>query len=280
MVLVCGTTLAVTAPVIKFKPGDRSRPFPVKVKPGEPGTRNRPGSTPSDAVALFNGKDLLNWKQLDGNPVRWKVGDGYFEVAPGTGDIQTRDSFGDCQMHVEWATPRPSQGTDQEVGNSGVWLMSLYEVQILDSFENVTYPDGQAGAIYCQYPPLVNASLPSGEWQTYDIVFHGPRFGPDGNLRSVATLTVFHNGILLQDHTPLTGPSTYMKRPPYKVHPPRLPLMLQDHDQPVRFRNIWIRELGAGNEGESSRIGGPEAASAGRGHSAPVSQAGSRMTQD
>ncbi|MGB6682272.1 MAG: DUF1080 domain-containing protein, partial [Candidatus Acidiferrum sp.] len=159
------------------------------------------------------------------------------------GYIYTKQAFGDCQLHVELREPTPPHGESQERGNSGVFLMGLYEVQVLDSYENKTYADGQASALYGQYPPLVNASRPPGQWQWYDIVFHGPRFGPGGKLLRKAHVTVFHNGVLVQDNVELTGPTENGARPPYKAHPEKLPLALQDHGDPVRFRNIWIREL-------------------------------------
>ncbi|HUO31364.1 MAG TPA: DUF1080 domain-containing protein [Bryobacteraceae bacterium] len=236
------TAFAATVPVIKWKTGDRSRPLPAMVTPGEPSTEQHAGTAPSDAVQLFNGKDLSGWQQRNGKPAAWTVGDGYFEVKLGTGDLVTKQAFGDCQLHVEWATPAHPHGTDQEPGNSGVYLQSLYEIQVLESNRNKTYADGQAGAIYCQYPPLVNPARPPGEWQTYDIIFHAPRFA-DGKLAEPATVTLLFNGVLAQDHTVLTGPTDYMHRPPYKVTPAKLPLLLQDHGQPVRYRNIWIREL-------------------------------------
>ena len=234
---------AVTVPVIQWKTGDRSRPLPVQVTPGSASTPGRAGTAPSDAIVLFNGNDLSAWSQQDGKPAAWKLGAGYFEVVRRSGDMVTRQAFGDCQLHVEWATPNPSHGEDQTPGNSGVYLMSRYEIQVLESSQNKTYADGQAAAIYCQYPPLVNASLPPGQWQTYDIVFHGPRFAADGTLLRAATVTLLHNGVLVQDHVTLTGPTDYMKRPPYRMHPAKMPLLLQDHGQPVRYRNIWIREL-------------------------------------
>ena len=236
------TAFAASVPVIKWKTGDRSRPLPTMVTPGEPGTQQHGGTAPSDAVQLFNGKDLAAWQQRNGKPAAWTVGDGYFEVKPGSGDMVTRQAFGDCQLHVEWATPEHPSGNDQEPGNSGVYLHSLYEIQVLESNRNKTYADGQAGAIYCQYPPLVNPARPPGEWQTYDIIFHGPRF-TDGKLAEPATVTLLFNGVLAQDHAVLTGPTDYMHRPPYKVTPAKLPLLLQDHGQPVRYRNVWIREL-------------------------------------
>jgi len=237
------TAFAASVPVIKWKTGDRSRPLPPMVTPGEPSTQEHAGTAPSDAVQLFNGKDLSAWQQHNGKPAAWKLHEGYFEVAPGTGDLVTRQAFGDCQLHVEWATPSAPHGSDQEPGNSGVYLHSLYEIQVLESNRNKTYADGQAGAIYCQYPPLVNPARPPGEWQTYDIIFHGPRFSADSRLQEPAAITLLFNGVLAQDHVIPTGPTDYMKRPPYKVTPEKLPLLLQDHGQPVRYRNIWIREL-------------------------------------
>jgi hypothetical protein len=165
------------------------------------------------------------------------------EVVAGTGGIETIRSFGDAQLHVEWASPAPPKGEGQDRGNSGVFLMGRYEVQVLDSYGSATYPDGQASAIYGQYPPLVNASRAPGEWQTYDIVFRAPRFDAQGKLLSPARMTVLHNNVLVHDNVTLTGPSGHRQRPPYVVHPDKLPISLQDHDHPVRFRNIWIREL-------------------------------------
>jgi hypothetical protein len=222
---------------------DRNRPQPPVVTPGESSARDHPSRPPSSAIVLYGGKDLSGWESAQGGPARWKIGNGFFEVAPGTGNIRTKQAFGDCQLHVEWATPNPPHGEDQERGNSGVFLMSLYEIQVLDSYQNKTYADGQAAAVYGQYPPLVNASLPSGEWQTYDIIWHGPRFDSSGKLLAPATVTLLHNGILVQDHVTLTGPTEHMMRPPYKPHSEKMPLMLQDHHNPVRFRNIWVREL-------------------------------------
>ncbi len=222
---------------------DRNRPQPPVVTPGTAGAQDEAPRPPSDAIALFNGKDLWNWESVKGGPAQWKVGNGYFEVAAKTGNIRTKQAFGDCQLHVEWAAPNPPRGEDQDRGNSGVYLMGLYEVQVLDSYNAKTYPDGQAAAIYGQYPPLVNATRPPGQWQTYDIIFHGPRFDKDGKLLRPARVSVLHNGVLVQDNVTLTGPTEHKQRPPYRPHPKKLPLMLQDHSHPVRFRNIWIREL-------------------------------------
>jgi 3-keto-disaccharide hydrolase len=222
---------------------DRSRPLPPVVDPGTSSTPTQVGRPPSDAVVLFDGRDLSKWRMQDGSPARWKLADGYFEVVPKTGQLYTREAFGDCQLHVEFAEPDPPRGEDQDRGNSGVFLHDLYEVQVLDSYRNQTYADGQAAAIYGQFPPLVNASRPPGEWQTYDIVFHGPRFDATGKLTRRARMTVLHNGVLVQDEVELSGPTAHKRRPPYVAGPEKRPLSLQDHDHPVRYRNIWIREL-------------------------------------
>ena len=223
---------------------DESRPRPPVVTPGTPGTQERPGAAPSDAVVLFDGKDLGKWKSAKGDgPAPWKVEDGALVVSGG-GDIVTKEAFGDCQLHVEWASPTPATGQGQDRGNSGVKIMGRYEVQVLDSFgEAKTYADGQAGALYGQYPPLVNASRPPGQWQTYDIIFHAPRFGADGKVTQPATATVLLNGVLVQDHAELKGTTAHKSPGVYKAHPAKLPLLLQDHHNPVRYRNIWIRPL-------------------------------------
>lgn len=227
----------------RWKVHDYSRPEPPVVTPGTASTQDRAGRPPSDAIVLFDGKSLAKWQNNKGGAAQWKIVDGALEVVPGTGDIHTADSFGDCQLHVEWAEPNPPHSKDQGRGNSGVYLMSKYELQVLDSYQNKTYADGMVGAIYGQFPPMVNAARPPGEWQTYNVIFHGPRFTPDGKLARPARMTVIQNGVLVQDNTTLTGPTEYGKRPPYTPHSEKLPLLLQDHDQPVRFRDIWIREL-------------------------------------
>jgi hypothetical protein len=231
---------------MKWKIHDLNRPVPPVVDPGTPSTQDAPGHPPSDAVVLFDGKDLSQWADKDGKPARWKVESGYMEVLPGSGNISTRESFGDCQLHVEFAEPLPASGESQERGNSGVFLMGLYEMQVLDSYQNKTYADGQAASVYGQYPPLVNASRPPGQWQIYNIIFHGPRFDKNGKVIRPARVTILHNGLLVQDNVELTGPTAHGERPPYKAHPEKLPLQLQDHHNPVRFRNIWIRELKEG----------------------------------
>ena len=221
---------------------DRNAPQPLVINPGEASTQGQPGKPPSDAIVLFNGKDLSNWESMNGGPAEWKVEKGDFATVPGKGDIRTKQAFGDCQLHVEWSAPNPPHGEDQDRGNSGVYLQSNYEIQVLDSYQSKTYPDGQAAALYGQYAPLVNACRPPGQWQTYDMVFHGPRFDAAGKLTRAATMTVFHNGVLVLDHVTVLG-RTDGEHQPYQQTPTKMPLKLQDHNHPVRFRNIWIREL-------------------------------------
>ncbi len=233
-------SVTLTANMGTWPQHSEDRPQPPVV---DPGPVRPPVPPPSDAVVLFNGHDLSQWRSEKGGPAAWTVRNGYFEVAPGTGMLVSAQAFGDCQLHVEFAEPTPPTGESQERGNSGVYLMGLYEVQVLDSYHNKTYPDGAAAALYGQYPPLVNASRPPGEWQTYDIVFHGPRFDAAGTLTRPARMTVFHNGVLVQDDVVLTGPTANKARPPYKAHAEKLPLQLQDHGNKVRYRDIWIRPL-------------------------------------
>jgi hypothetical protein len=226
---------------IKWKIHDPNRPVPPVIDPGTLSTQDTPGRPPSDAVVLFDGTDLSHWVDKDGKPAKWKVENGYMEVAD-TGNIFTNQPFGDCQLHVEFSEPTPPSGESQERGNSGVFLQGLYEIQVLDSYQNKTYADGQASAVYGQYPPLVNASRPPGQWQGYTIIFHGPRFKGDKLVRP-ARVSVIYNGVLVQDNVELTGPTAHGERPPYKPTPEKLPLGLQDHGDKVRYRNIWIREL-------------------------------------
>ncbi|HPY67723.1 MAG TPA: DUF1080 domain-containing protein [Bacteroidales bacterium] len=202
------------------------------------------GAPPSDAIVLYGGpQDAVNWVHENGNaPIRWEA-DSVLTVVPRTGGIKTTRSFGNCQLHVEWRTPSVVTGTSQGRGNSGVFLMGLYELQVLDSYDNETYYNGQAGSIYKQFIPLVNASLGPGEWQTFDIVFTAPIFQTNGELLKPAFFTVFHNGVLIQNNVALRGPTEYIGIPAYKAHENKLPISLQEHGNPVSFRNIWIREL-------------------------------------
>ncbi len=237
VITACGQTST------QWKPHDRNRPAPPVIDPGVSSTQDTPGKAPSDAVVLFDGKDLSAWSTKSGEPAKWKVGNGYFEVVPKTGYIYTKQSFADCQLHVEFASPSPAEGQDQDRGNSGVFLMGVYEIQVLDSYNNKTYADGQAAAVYGQYPPLVNASRKPGEWQSYDIVFHPSKFDKDGKLVHLGRVTVFHNGVLVQDNVEIQGPTVTGEAD--KPHADKLPIALQDHNHPVRFRNIWLRELAA-----------------------------------
>jgi hypothetical protein len=226
---------------------DIDRPQPRVVAPGA-----TTGQAPSDAIVLFDGTDLSQWtgtkqpneKKKKYNPegqALWTVEDGYMQCTP-TGDLHTRQAFGDCQLHIEWQSENPPKGSSQGRGNSGVFMMGRYETQVLDNYNNPTYADGSAGCVYGQTPPMVNACKEPGEWQVYDIVFQAPRF--DGEtLRSPAYVTVFHNGVLVQHKTEILGPTAHKKLPVYKPHAAKLPIKLQDHNNPTRFRNIWIREL-------------------------------------
>jgi len=227
----------------KWKPHDMNRPVPAVVDPGTASTQETPGKPPSDAIVLFDGKDLSQWQMKDGSPAKWKVANGYMETVPKAGYIFTKKSFADYQLHLEFATPTPAEGSGQDRGNSGVFLMGLYEIQVLDSYNNRTYADGQAGAVYGQYPPLVNASRKPGEWQTYDIVFHPSHFTSEGKLVRLGRVTVLHNGVLVQDNVEIQGPTVTGE--PDKPHADKLPLGLQDHNHPVRYRNIWLREIPA-----------------------------------
>ena len=200
---------------------------------------------PSDAIVLFDGRSLEKWRSADDSSraARWKVRQGYMEVVAGTGAIGTDEGFGDVQLHIEWMSPNPPRGSGQDRGNSGVFFMGQYEVQVLDSYRSDTYADGQAAALYGHSPPLVNATRPPGRWQTYDIVFRRPRFDAQGMVVRRARVTVMHNGVLVQDAVELSGPTAHQERQPYVAHGDALPITLQDHGHPVRFRNIWLRRL-------------------------------------
>ena len=206
-------------------------PEPKVVDPGPV------GGPPSDAVVLFDGHDMSAWEE----GTDWPVKDGY--VVTAGHDIHTKQPFGDCQLHVEWATPEKVVGHGQQRGNSGVILMGLYEIQVLDSYDNPTYFDGQAAAVYKQRPPLVNACRKPGQWQTYDVLFEAPRFDGGGKLARPAYVTVLQNGVLVQNHFQIQGTTAWEKAPKYTAHAAKLPLTLQYHQNPVRFRNIWIREV-------------------------------------
>ncbi len=229
-------------PGSEWKVHDKERPHPRVVTPGTPSTQEKPGTPPSDAVVLFDGTDLSGWEGRDGKEAGWLVENGYMEVVPKSGDIQTKETFGDCQLHVEWATPAKVKGQGQGRGNSGVFLMGRYEVQVLDSYENPTYADGSAASVYGEFPPLVNACRGPGQWQTYDIVWFGPRFEGDELVRP-AHLTMLHNGVLVHHNTRLIGPTGHRNVHDYEPHPEQAPLRLQDHGDRVRYRNIWYRPV-------------------------------------
>lgn len=200
-----------------------------------PGTSD--SAAPSDAIVLFNGKDLSNWKNGD----NWTVEDGV--IVSGKGTLTSEEEFGDCQLHIEWSAPNPPKGSSQGRGNSGVFLMGIYELQVLDSYDNETYYDGQAGSIYKQTPPMVNAMRKPGEWNSYDVIWTAPRFNEDGSLKSPAYITAMHNGLVILNHFELLGDTPFNRPPEYNKHSDKGPLSLQDHGDPVRFRNIWVRPL-------------------------------------
>ena len=247
-----GYTDTPQIPGSEYRVHDSERPQPRVVTPGTFSTQEAPGQPPSDAVILFDGADTSSWvsakKDKEGEPCPWKVENGCLEVVPKSGNIKTRQEFGDCQLHVEWAAPTEIEGDGQQRGNSGVFLMGKYEIQVLDCYDNPTYPDGTTGALYGQCPPLVNACRKPGEWQVYDIVWHAPRFEGEEMVRA-PRVTVFLNGVLLHHDKELIGPTTHKKAPVVKPHPETGPLVLQDHKNPVRFRNIWYRPLTSYDEG-------------------------------
>jgi hypothetical protein len=239
-------------PGLPYHVHDDRRPHPRLVTPAA-----EPGGAPSDAIVLFNGKDMSAWTSHHSNITRggnsgapeWKLENGYMEVVPHTGDIATREKFGDCQLHVEWSAPAEIAGTSQARGNSGVILQARYEVQVLDSYNNPTYADGQAGALYGQWPPLVNPVRKPGEWQIYDIVFEAPKFEGE-KLVKPAYFTVFLNGVLLHNRKESMGPMVYRQVAHYATQPAEDSLVLQNHDAKVRYRNIWIRRLGGYDQPE------------------------------
>ncbi len=248
-----GYTDTPLIPGQKWHVHDSTRPQPAVIEPGTFSSQEQAGKPPSDAIILFDGKDLSKWygnetitkdgkktsKQCD---PKWKIENGYMEVSPKTGAIFTKDGFGSCQLHVEWAAPTEIKTNSQGRGNSGIFLMNKYEVQILDSYNNETYADGHAASIYGQYPPLVNAVRKPGEWQVYDIVFEAPVF-KDGKVEKPAYVTVFVNGVLAQNHVEILGTTFHKKAAAYQPHGDKEPISLQDHNNTMRFRNIWIRPL-------------------------------------
>jgi hypothetical protein len=229
---------------------DPDRPQPRVVTPGA--AFSPTSAAPSDAEVLFAGHDLSKWETTNGQDASWRMQDDYVETAARGGGIRTRGKWADFQLHVEWATPNPPHGSGQGRGNSGILINNMYEVQVLDSYRALTYPDGQAGAIYGQSPPLVNASKPPGEWQSYDIIFESPRWNEQGELVKKAIITVLHNGVVVQNHYHLIGMTDGLSSAePWKSashypapHAPEVFIELQDHDNPVRYRNIWVRSLG------------------------------------
>lgn len=214
------------------------KPVPKLVTPGATAS-----AAPSDAIILFDGKDASAFIGDKGQPVKWKITEGRMTVEKGTGIITTKAAFGDCQLHIEWRSPEVVKGNGQGRGNSGIFLMGRYELQVLDSYNNVTYSNGQAGSIYKQLIPLANASRKPGEWQTYDVVFMAPRFNEDGSVKIPANITVIHNGVLVQNHATIAGATQYIGAPAYEKHADKEPLSLQDHGDAVSYRNIWIRNL-------------------------------------
>jgi hypothetical protein len=237
-----GFTDTPLLPGLSFKVHDVTRPHPPSVTPA-----TTPGAPPSDAIVLFDGKDLSKWSHVDANgastAAKWAVRDGHMEIVPKAGPLVSRESFGDVQLHIEWASPTEITRNSQGRGNSGVFLMGFYEVQVLDSYNNPSYADGQAGALYGQWPPLVNASRPPGQWQTYDIVFEAPRFEGDKLIKPAFT-TVLWNGLVVHNRKEVMGRTVYRDVAKYTPHEAELPIRLQDHGDPVRFRNIWVRRLG------------------------------------
>lgn len=248
--LVAAVALTITVqtqaqPDPNYKIHDFSRPQPMAINPGYPGDQDRTGKAPSDAIVLFDGTNLDNWSAMDGSPTKWVIKDGVMECVPGSGYIRTLQCFGDCQLHIEWSAPTKVQGEGQGRGNSGLFFGNArYEIQVLDSYDNITYPDGHAGSIYAQYPPEVMPIRKPGEWNTYDVVYTAPRFETDGSVKSPAYITLFFNGILVQWQRELTGPTGWLSRSPYTAHDIKQPIAFQDHGNPVKFRNVWVRELG------------------------------------
>jgi hypothetical protein len=229
-----------TTTTVKWKVHDMTRPRPQVI---EPVAQTLPVPAPKSAVVLFNGSDFSNWTGKDASDVKWKLENGYMEIVPGTGAIISKEKFGDVFLHIEWASPDEPNRRGQDRGNSGIFFMDQYELQVLDSYQADTYADGQAGALYGQFPPRFNVCKPRGEWNAYDIFFRRPRFSKDSALLSPARITVLHNGILIQDNEEYKGPTSWLKYLPYKAHADKMPFSLQEHNCKVRFRNIWALPL-------------------------------------
>ena len=239
-VILIGTQASALAQLPNgWKAHDKNRPQPKVVSPGE-----QANQAPSDATVLLGGKELTHWTDQQGNPTKWKYADGILESVKKAGAIYTVQKFGDCQLHVEFATPTTPKGKGQGRGNSGVFFFDAdYEIQVLDNYQNETYADGTVGGLYGQHPPLVNACRGPGQWQTYDIVFRKPRFNEDGTLKSPARMTAMLNGVLVQDASELYGPTVWLQAGQYKKKSGEGRISLQDHGNPVRYRNIWVRRL-------------------------------------
>lgn len=220
----------------KWHVHDGERPQPKVITPPTASTNEAPGKAPSDAIVLFDGTNLDKWTNQG-----WPIENGAMIESKGT--QVSKEEFGDCHLHIEWSAPLPAKGTGQGRGNSGVFMMGKYEIQVLDCFDNKTYPDGQAASIYGQYPPLVNATKPPGEWNVYDIIWTAPRFKEDKTLDTPAYVTMFHNGVLVHNHTAVMGAGTHRQLAKYSPHGEKGPISLQDHGNPARFRNIWVRPI-------------------------------------
>ena len=249
-VILGGTALTLAGvheEYMRWEVHDKDRPLPDVVTPGNPSTQDAVGTAPSDAVAIFGtGSDLSAFTNNKGEPAAWDVYDDYFVVKKGAGPITTKQAFGDMQLHIEWMVPGvEANRSGQNRGNSGIFIMNRYELQVLDNLGNDTYADGMAGSIYGQRPPMVNAGLGLDQWQTYDVIFRRPHFDDQGKVTKPATITVLHNGVLVQDHTEILGPTRHKQRTEYQAHEDALPVTLQDHGEPTHYRNIWVRELPA-----------------------------------
>lgn len=242
MKLVCIAVAVLTGNALLAQKDSKTTevwtPEPKVITPGA-----TPSDAPSDAIILFNGSSASAWQHNNGNEVKWTIADNALTVKGGSGGIETKQKFGDCQLHIEWRTPAEVKGDGQGRGNSGVFLMGRYEVQILDSYNNKTYSNGQAASIYKQHMPLVNACKAPGEWQTYDIIFTAPRFSENGSILEPARITVMQNGVLVQNNVTIWGGSVHAGLPKYEKHAAKESISLQDHGNPTSFRNIWIREL-------------------------------------